>query len=361
MEKKIREIDQISKDLFSLCARLSNSHGPGAIHLELISSIRELLQTLSREIEHGKTFVEDEDDVKKRADQKLTMRRFADDLETHRILYRKAVRKSKQNLEQQYSLEAASRRQEIDDLDAAPSTNAATARDNTEGHHAAGRSRKKDEKASDQVLQASSDVTSELRKTHALMSEELSKSSLSREILAQSSATLSTLNEEYISFGAILNGSKRLLKELENADRADQYWIWGSFGFFCLVVSWIIYRRILSRPVNALLWTGSFIFSRANQRKIIASKMNVIINDDINHISSHAPIADSDSTKKRSLEALTETVLPDATQEDDQQTRLKRAKVHDQNIPVDDGLSSPPRRGSLKERSENDDIIHAEL
>jgi protein transport protein SEC20 len=231
MEAKLKDIATELRQLSLLIARLGNSPGPAAIHQELQAVIRDNIQSLSKGLEYAQTFVEDEEDSTRRAEQRIMVLKYSEDLENRRILYRKAILKAKRNLESSH----ATNRNLLFDGRTGPSS-------------------RRDEYTSNAVLQASSDVTSELRRAHEMMSNELSKSALSQELLEQSSKTLGSLHEEYTAFQAILVGSKRLLKELENADKADRIWIWASLSFFLTVVAWILYRRILSKGINILVW-----------------------------------------------------------------------------------------------------------
>lgn len=262
MDARVVELGETSRELFSLTARLSLCAGPASLQADLVASIRELLQQFHRDLCYAESFVEDVDNIDERDAMRLTIARLRCDHGTHQRLYRRALFRAQENLKHDRKRQVTALAMTGD------SPVDATVKKNVGGLKVV-KSKREGNARSAAVLQASSDVTAGLRKTHALMSEELSRTALSQELLDESSATLERLNEEYTTFGTILIGSKRLLKELENADRIDQLWIWGSFGFFCLVVAFILYRRILSRPVNALIWTGSFMFSRVSQRKIL--------------------------------------------------------------------------------------------
>lgn len=327
MEVKLQEIRHSSDEIFALTARLRNSTGSASTHDNLIASIRESIQVLEKDLEYANTFVEDEDDMETRQEQKLMVLIYMDDLSTHRRLYRKAVLEARKNLE---TTKKAEHLLLISATESKASEEIATINQ----HNKAARRSRRDEDTSSSVLSASSDVTSELRKTHALMSEELSKSALSQELLAQSSSTLTALGEEYTAFGAILNGSKRLLKELENADRTDQLWIWGSFGFFCVVVAWILYRRILSRPVNALIWTGSFMFSRLNQRKILDNKLrsssSVVMAASVSTAPQSSP-TNAPYVEKSEVDDMIDLVVPDLETSDDHVTRMNLARAREKH------------------------------
>ena len=243
METKIKNIEQESRQVSGYISRLGHSPGPASIHQELQATIKEAIHSIAKELDYVRTFVEDEEDNKTRQAQELTIRKLSEDLSNHRALYRKAILKAKNNLENSHA------------------TDRNLLFDGRKG------TSRRAEYSNNAVLQASSDVTAELRRTHEMMSNELSKSSLSQELLQQSSQTLETLHEEYSAFQSILAGSKRLLKELETADRADRLWIWASLSFFLTVVAWILYRRIISKGVNLMVWIYGGVMSRASTPK----------------------------------------------------------------------------------------------
>ncbi|CCG83790.1 protein of unknown function [Taphrina deformans PYCC 5710] len=345
MEDRLVEVGSLSREIFSLTARLANSPGPASLHVDLVAALRESIQQLDRDLTYAETFVEDEDVLATRNAQRLTIRRFREDYKTHRALYRRAVVRSKDNL-QRATLDQA-KENTVTAVAAAASTT-----DQTESDHDQRRKKNKFQSASNSVIQASSDVTLELRKTHALMSEELSRSALSQELLEESSSTLSRLGNEYYNFGTILNGSKRLLKELENANKVDQMWIWGSFGFFCLVVTYVLYRRILSRPVNALVWTGSFVFSRVSRRKIIEDRArpSFPISASPSSVTNQGVLYDkgtdkSDQHAQTDVDEVIDLVVPDLVQDEDEAARISRGRVN-----------APPII-----ETEETDIVHVEL
>lgn len=106
------------------------------------------------------------------------------------------------------------------------------------------------------LLQSASDVTLALKRTHALLEQELEKSTLSLETLDHSSQTLRQLEHKYGAFDVLLRGSKRLINELEQADKWDRWMIYGGLAIFGLTCLWIIYKRILRGPLGLIIWAG---------------------------------------------------------------------------------------------------------
>ncbi|ORY80328.1 Sec20-domain-containing protein [Protomyces lactucae-debilis] len=235
MDARLADLLSTSKQLSSIITRLSHCPGPTFVQKELADVIRDELASLDREIASCETYVQDTEDDTQRAAQQLAVAKLAEDLANHRLAYRRAVLKAQQNLQTTQQLDR--------DLlfgKAGKNTSSLMSRREERGSHA--------------VLQASGDVTAELRRTHAMMSEELSRSALAQELLQGSSNSLKTLNEEYTAFETILAGSKRLIKELERADKMDRWLIVGALGFFIFVVSFILYKRIFSKGVNVIWW-----------------------------------------------------------------------------------------------------------
>ena len=106
------------------------------------------------------------------------------------------------------------------------------------------------------LLTATNDVTLALKRTHALLEQELEKSTLSLESLDHSSQTLRQLENKYDIFDVLLRGSKRLIVELERADKWDRWLIYGGLAIFGLTCLWIVYKRILRGPLRFVFWAA---------------------------------------------------------------------------------------------------------
>jgi Sec20 len=110
------------------------------------------------------------------------------------------------------------------------------------------------------LLTAANDVTIALKRTHALLEQELEKSTLSLETLDHSSQTLRQLEHQYSAFDVLLRGSKRLIIELEQADKWDRWMIYGGLAIFGLTCLWIVYKRILRGPLGLMMWATGKVF-----------------------------------------------------------------------------------------------------
>ncbi|KAF2459891.1 hypothetical protein BDY21DRAFT_377471 [Lineolata rhizophorae] len=101
---------------------------------------------------------------------------------------------------------------------------------------------------------ASSDVTAALRRTHALLQSELSRSRFAQETLDQSSAALADLSERYAGLDDLLSASKGLLGTLLKSNKSDTWYLQTAFWLLVVTASWIAFRRFLYGPLWWLVW-----------------------------------------------------------------------------------------------------------
>lgn len=126
------------------------------------------------------------------------------------------------------------------------------------------------------------------------------KSSLNIEELEQSTRNLSQLDLKYSVFQNVLGTSQRLIKHLEQADKWDRTCMLASLGFLALVLTWIVWRRILKPPVYLLLSViRVFIFSGKKVAQVVTPN------------GTKSAIVDIANTVE-TIETLTETII-DAT------------------------------------------------
>jgi protein transport protein SEC20 len=84
---------------------------------------------------------------------------------------------------------------------------------------------------------------------------EVVKSSINIEELEYSTKSLKELQGKYSAFDLMLNGSQRLVRHLEEADKWDRIYMIASLSFLAAVLFWIVWRRILKAPTMLFLWT----------------------------------------------------------------------------------------------------------
>ncbi|ODQ66323.1 Sec20-domain-containing protein [Nadsonia fulvescens var. elongata DSM 6958] len=105
------------------------------------------------------------------------------------------------------------------------------------------------------ILNKSKDITTVLKRMHQLAEIESLKSELTISEIKEQSQSLHNLDVKYSSFDVILKSSNYLVKQIEQADKQDKYYIYASLSFLALTVCWVIWRRVLKGPVYLLLWT----------------------------------------------------------------------------------------------------------
>lgn len=101
------------------------------------------------------------------------------------------------------------------------------------------------------TLNAASDVTSSLRRTHAHLSAELSRSRFARDALASSNAALAELNTRYASLDDLLARSRGLLSTLLRSQKSDTWYLETALWCLGATLAWLLFRRLVYGP---LVW-----------------------------------------------------------------------------------------------------------
>lgn len=121
-----------------------------------------------------------------------------------------------------------------------------------------GRRQQQKQLTKDEVLvNASSDVTSSLRRTHDLLSTELSRASFAQETIDESRLALEKLGEDYSGLDTILSNSRNLLGTLLRSQKSDTWYLETAFYILLTTICWLVFRRILYGPFIKLplfLW-----------------------------------------------------------------------------------------------------------
>ncbi|KAL7923988.1 hypothetical protein ACQKWADRAFT_288467 [Trichoderma austrokoningii] len=105
-----------------------------------------------------------------------------------------------------------------------------------------------------QTVGASSNVTTALRRTHALIASELTKSEFARQTLTESSAALKKLDESYASLDGMLASSRDLLGTLLKSQKSDTWYLQTALYMLMVTGAWLVFRRILYGPLWWLVW-----------------------------------------------------------------------------------------------------------
>ena len=103
----------------------------------------------------------------------------------------------------------------------------------------------KDEK----TVNASSDVTLALRRTHDMMTAELSRSQFAHDTLKESTAALAQLSETYSTLDTLLSSSKNLLGTLLRSQKSDTWYLETAFYVLLTTIAWLVFRRFLYGPL----------------------------------------------------------------------------------------------------------------
>lgn len=115
-----------------------------------------------------------------------------------------------------------------------------------------------------QINQQNTKITSSLQKSRDMLSTTILQSELNIDAIDQQTKDLAKLNESFIQFGDLLNKSKGIIKFIEKQDKLDRQRIYLSMGFFILCCCWVLYRRVLRRPLMILFWSMFKIFNIFN-------------------------------------------------------------------------------------------------
>ena len=100
----------------------------------------------------------------------------------------------------------------------------------------------------EKLVGAAGDVTEALRRTHALLSNELSRSQFAHDTLKESSAALGQLSENYTSLDSVLSSTKTLLGTLMRSQKSDTWYLETAFYILVATIGWLIFRRFIYGP-----------------------------------------------------------------------------------------------------------------
>ncbi|KAH5306227.1 hypothetical protein HBI12_164530 [Parastagonospora nodorum] len=234
----------------------------GDVRLELSAEIHESLKGIEEDLEIVRQEVEDvvggANSSIRRRDSKnesersrlaVLLARLTEDLKSSRAQFRKAQLTAKHNADRAKLKE---RELLFSNLQSGTSTPSSTYRQRKQAQGLS---------EGEVVAQASSDVTSALRRTHQLMQGELSRSRFAQETLEQSTAALADLGEKYSDLNTLLANSKNLLSTLLKSTKSDTWYLETTFYILITTVVWLIFRRWLYGPLTwFLIWPLKLVF-----------------------------------------------------------------------------------------------------
>ncbi|KAF2132597.1 Sec20-domain-containing protein [Dothidotthia symphoricarpi CBS 119687] len=234
----------------------------GDVRLELSAEIHETLKGIEEELELLRQEAEDilqsgnsvgrrKDSAKESERSRLAvlLARLTEDLRSSRSQYRKAQLTAKHNADRAKLKE---RELLFSNLQSGASTPSSTYRQRKQNQGLA---------EGEVVAQASSDVTSALRRTHQLMQNELSRSRFAQETLEQSTAALADLGERYSDLNTLLANSKNLVSTLLKSTKSDTWYLETTFYILITTVIWLVFRRWLYGPLTwFVIWPWKLFF-----------------------------------------------------------------------------------------------------
>ncbi len=105
-----------------------------------------------------------------------------------------------------------------------------------------------------------------MRRTHDMMTAELSRSQFAREALQESSAELKQLTESYNTMDTLLANSRNLLGTLLRSQKSDTWYLESAFYILLATIGWLIFRRFLYGPLWWFAWFPMKMFFGATSR-----------------------------------------------------------------------------------------------
>jgi len=104
------------------------------------------------------------------------------------------------------------------------------------------------------VLNASSDITSSLKRTHTLLASELSRSQFATETLSQSTQALKELSNRYSTFDDMLLKSRKLITDLVRKNKSDAWYYEMAIKIMVITLVWLVIRRFFYGPFYLFIW-----------------------------------------------------------------------------------------------------------
>ncbi|KAB5536659.1 hypothetical protein GE09DRAFT_1249338 [Coniochaeta sp. 2T2.1] len=282
LQDRLSALQETTSQLSTLITRLSSlKFQPGSVPLDSspehdnvatelsseISSIlreeEEDLELLSEEIADLRSGRPGSEAQHVKARLEDGVRRLEGELRSLRVAFRKAQITARKNLEDAQRLERrlllASYSAVAASAASAPSSSGASSPKPPQhtslfppGYRLKNKSKPADEKES--LLNASGSVTSALRRTHALISSELSRSHFAQQTLVESTAALESLQQNYAGLDDLLQSSRDLLGTLLTSNKSDTWYLETAFYMLVATLGWLVFRRWVYGPAWWLVW-----------------------------------------------------------------------------------------------------------
>ncbi len=126
-----------------------------------------------------------------------------------------------------------------------------TARDR---RRAAQKQRSASQSQADAEVATSGDLTAALRRTHDLISAELSRSEFAQQVLNESTAAMKELQQRYSTLDDLLTNSRDLLGTLLKSQKSDTWYLETALYMLMGTLFWLVFRRFLYGPLWWIVW-----------------------------------------------------------------------------------------------------------
>ncbi|KAK6536328.1 hypothetical protein TWF281_000567 [Arthrobotrys megalospora] len=228
-------------------------------------------------------------------------------------------------------------------------------------------SKKKDTAQSDLLTTASSDVTTALRRTHALMTSELARSHFASSTLASSTETLKQLGTNYSSFDNVLSKSKGLITDLVKKNKSDMWYYQMSLYALVATIAWLVFRRLLWGPVflvvwlpfRALVWMVLMMFKGSTTTTTEAGLGGSNAGNVVGRVES--VVGDVSSEVRRVVESITaEAISSSSSTGEEEEPSIKKVVLsngEEVEIPLETPLEAPTVQGEwVEEGGDHDEL-----
>lgn len=214
------------------------------------------------------------------------------------------------------------------------------------------------------VAAASSDVTAALRRTHHLMTSELSRSRFAQETLDASTAALADLGDRYTDLNSLLSSSKTLVNSLLRSQKTDTWYLETTLYILLTTLAWLAYRRFLWGPTWWFVWlplklTYKLVFGIFAALGLSGSSSSTSSSSQLNNVS--APAAFSSTVASSSSSSL--RVQPSASnrpppRQPGQQAHFVRAGAGGAGVKQGDPQQQAPYQPHQQEQQEEAEQQH---
>ncbi|KAK3714746.1 Protein transport protein sec20 [Vermiconidia calcicola] len=284
LAQQLSQLVDSLKSTNTLITRLSKlSFQPGSepldssssVRIELAQDIHDSLKQLEEDLELLKQEAEDLGTAHRRRDSErdrdrarlsAQIVRLDEDLRTSRSHFRRAQLTAKKASETAKQKERELVFASLQNPPSEHTSNGTSTPDLFAGRRKAGQQKQLTKEELE--LDASSNVTASLRRTHDLLSTELSRSRFAQETFDESTAALAELGEHYNNLDTVLSNSRNLLGTLLRSQKSDTWYLETAFYLLCVTLAWLVFRRLLLGPfvrlpvflLNWFIWKPLYLF-----------------------------------------------------------------------------------------------------